>query len=107
MVDSIKRTTKYWENMGEKLKENSVVKVYYFDGNPVHSLYKFDDKIVVVSNKISNTLSLNLPSFICEQNKETKQGLYQIYEEEIEELISNGELVYSNQEKKNEREKDL
>ena len=107
MVDSIKRTTKYWENMGEKLKENSVVKVYYFEGNPVHSLYKFDDKIVVVSNKISNTLSLNLPSFICEQNKETKQGLYQIYEEEIEELISNGELVYSNQEKKNEREKGL
>lgn len=107
MVDSIKRTTKYWENMGEKLKGNSVVKVYYFEGNPVHSLYKFDDKIVVVSNKISNTLSLNLPSFICEQNKETKQGLYQIYEEEIEELISNGELVYSNQEKKNEREKDL
>lgn len=98
MINCIKRSTKYWEDMGNKLKESSVVNVYYFNGNPVHSLYKFDNKIVVVSNKINNTLSLNLHSFICEQNKETKQGLYQIYEEEINELISNGKLIYSNKE---------
>lgn len=107
MVGSIGRVTEYWKNLGKEVNEKSVVKVYYFDGNPVHSLYKFDNKIVVVSNKISNRLSLNLPCIICNQKKDVKEGLYYIYEEEIKELISTGDLIYSNQGGKNERNKNI
>lgn len=108
MVNSIQRVTKYWEDLGEEVNVKSVVKVYYFDGNPVHSLYKFDDRIVAVSNKISNKLSLNLPCIICDQKKDVKEGLYYIYKEEIRELISEGNLIYSNQVGgKNERNKDI
>ena len=96
MVNSIQRVTEYWVDLGKEVAAKSVVKVYYFDGNPVHSLYKFDSKIVAVSNKISNKLSLNLPCIICNQKKDVKEGLFYIYEEEIGELICKGELIYSN-----------
>ena len=51
MVNFIRRATEYWMNLGEKVNAKSLVRVYYFDGNPVHSLYKFDNKIVAVSKK--------------------------------------------------------
>lgn len=107
MANSIQRVTEYWEDLGKEVDAKSVVKVYYYDGNPVHSLYKFDSKIVAVSNKISNKLSLNLPCIICNQKKDVKEGLYYLYEEEIGELISKGNLIYSNLEGKNERNKDI
>lgn len=101
MVNSIQRVTKYWKSLGKEVKENSEVKIYYFNGNPVHSLYRFDNEIVVVSNRISNKLSLNLPCIICEK-KDTNEGLYHIYEEEINNLITEGKMIYSNWEEKNE-----
>ena len=107
MANSIQRVTEYWKELGKEVSAKSVVKVYYFDGNPVHSLYKFDNRIVVVSNKISNKLSLNLPCIICNQKKEVKEGLYYIYEEEIGELISEENLIYSNQGGEDERNKDI
>ena len=107
MVNSIRRATEYWMNLGEKVNAKSLVRVYYFDGNPVYSLYKFDNKIVAVSNKINNKLSLNLPCITCNQKKDVKEGLYYIYEEEIRELISAGNLIYSNQGGKNERNEDI
>lgn len=108
MANSIQRVTEYWKELGKEVSAKSVLKVYYFDGNPVHSLYKFDNRIVVVSNKISNKLSLNLPCIICNQKKEVKEGLYYIYEEEIGELISEENLIYSNQGGgEDERNKDI
>lgn len=54
MVNSIQRVTEYWMDLGKEVNARSVVRVYYFDGNQVHSLYKFNDRIVAVSNKISD-----------------------------------------------------
>lgn len=107
MVKSIEKATEYWRKLGDKVCGKSKVKVFYYDGNPVHSLYMFDKKIVVVSNKISNTVSSKLPCVVCIQKEDSIGGIYRIYKEEIDDLLRNGNVIYSNVETKNERDENI
>lgn len=108
LVDLIKEVTEKWKSLDKELiakkeeckkKRNSTYKnkkcgeleLYYFNGQPTNSLYKIDNKIIVVSSKNSKEKSVYLPYYIFEDNGE--KGLYHTYEEEIENIINEAQKV--------------
>lgn len=68
-----------------KNKHCGIVELYYFNGQPTNSIYRIDDKIIVVNAKNSKEKSIYLPYTIFQNNGE--RGLYQIYLHEIESII--------------------
>lgn len=68
-----------------KNKHCGSVELYYFNGQPTNSLYRIDDKIIVVNAKNSKEKSVYLPYTIFQNNGE--KGLYHVYLEEIETII--------------------
>ena len=87
-----KRTSSTYKN-----KHCGSVELYYFNGQPTNSLYRIDEKIVVVNAKSSKEKSVYLPYTIFQDNGE--KGLYNIYLKEIETIIKEAtkvELVEDN-----------
>lgn len=74
-----------------KNKHYGSVELYYFNGQPTNSLYRIDDKIIVVNSKNSKEKSVYLPYTIFQNNGE--KGLYHVYLEEIETIIKEAEKV--------------
>ena len=74
-----------------KNKHYGSVELYYFNGQPTNSLYRIDDKIIVVNAKNSKEKSVYLPYTIFQNNGE--KGLYRVYMEEIETIIEEAEKV--------------
>ena len=74
-----------------KNKHYGSVELYYFNGQPTNSLYRIDDKIIVVNSKNSKEKSVYLPYTIFQNNGE--RGLYYVYLEEIETIIKEAEKV--------------
>ena len=74
-----------------KNKHYGSVELYYFNGQPTNSLYRIDDKIIVVNSKNSKEKSVYLPYTIFQNNGE--RGLYHVYLEEIETIIKEAEKV--------------
>lgn len=68
-----------------KNKHCGSVELYYFNGQPTNSLYRVDDKMIVVNAKNSKEKSVYLPYTIFQDNGE--KGLYHIYLNEIETII--------------------
>lgn len=80
-----------------KNKHCGSVELYYFNGQPTNSLYRIDDKIIVVNAKNSKEKSVYLPYSIFSNNGE--KGLYHVYLKEIEAIIKEAikvELVEDN-----------
>ena len=69
-------------------KTHNTIKIYYHDQNPTHSIYRFDDKIVNVSNLIPNIKTTKLPTIICKKNDKYSDTLYSNYYDEIENVIN-------------------
>ena len=67
------------------------VELYYFNGQPTNSIYRIDDKIIVVNAKNSKEKSVYLPYTIFQDNGE--KGMYQIYLKEIETIIKEAQKV--------------
>ena len=74
-----------------KNKHYGSVELYYFNGQPTNSLYRIDNRIVVVNAKNSKEKSVFLPYTIFLNNGE--KGLYHVYLKEIETIIKEAEKV--------------
>lgn len=68
-----------------KNKKCGSVELYYFNGQPTNSLYRIDEKIIVVNAKNSREKSVYLSYTIFVNNGE--KGVYQVYLKEIETII--------------------
>lgn len=68
-----------------KNKHYGSIELYYFNGQPTNSLYRIDDKIIVVNAKNSKEKSVYLPYLVFQDNGE--KGLYHVYLNEIEMII--------------------
>jgi hypothetical protein len=67
------------------------VELYYFNGQPTNSIYRIDDKIIVVNCKSSKEKSIFLPYTIFQNNGE--KGLYNMYLKEVETIIKEAKKV--------------
>lgn len=70
---------------GYKNKKCGRLEIYYFNGQPTNSLYRFDDKIVVINSKTSKEKSVYLPYAIYENKG--NNNMYQIYLDEIDTIV--------------------
>lgn len=91
-IDDLHRSMKnsidtWFELVGLANSTQNNIKIYYHDQNPTHSIYRFDDIIVNVSNLIHDEKTTKLPTIICKRNDEYKETLYSRYYEEIENII--------------------
>lgn len=73
------------KNSSYKNKQCGSVELYYFNGQPTNSLYRIDNKIIVVNAKNSKEKSIYLPYTVFQNNGE--KGLYHVYLQEIETII--------------------
>ncbi|MDE5539124.1 MAG: hypothetical protein K2J20_01395, partial [Bacilli bacterium] len=74
-----------------KNKHCGSVELYYFNGQPTNSIYRIDNKIIVVNTKNSKEQSIYLPYTIFQDNGE--KGLYHAYLKEIESIIKEAKKV--------------
>lgn len=74
-----------------KNKECGTVQLFYFNGQPTNSMYRIDDKMIIVNSKGSKEKSVYLPYSIYKSNGE--KGLYHVYMEEIETIIKEATKV--------------
>lgn len=73
------------KNSTYKNKKCGCLEIYYFNGQPTNSLYRIDNKIVVINSKTSKEKSVYLPYAIYENKG--NNNLYQIYLKEIDAII--------------------
>ena len=98
LCNSINESTKIWFDIyNEKKKQkrkktNSKIELYYHNGIPSHSLYRIDDKIILVTSKLARGRTTKLPSMVINDTK-FNEDLYSIYLEQIEKLIEESELI--------------
>lgn len=73
------KSIKYWMELSDIAEKNgNTIKIYYHHQNPTHSLYRFDDTIVNVSNLITKTRTSKLPTIICKRMKGIRRPYFQI-----------------------------
>lgn len=75
-----------------KTNKYGALEFYYFNGQPTNSLYRIDDKIIVVETKTSNEKSISMPYIIVKKNS-NDNNLYNTYFNEIERVISQARKV--------------
>jgi hypothetical protein len=90
-----------WKKAYEKTEKRrkrrqSSSELYYHTGMPANSLYRIDDRIIFVQNKMTKGKSKRLPSFIYRKS-EKAESLYNDQLGEIEVLIQESEKVDWNQ----------
>ena len=90
-LENKKKMCKRKSNSTYKNKKCGNIELYYFNGQPANSLYRIDDKIIVVSSKTSNEKSVYLPYAIYQNNGE--QGTFTNYMKEIEAILKDSEKV--------------
>lgn len=82
-----------------KNKLCGTVKLYFFNGQPTNSIYRIDNKIIVVNSKNSKAKSVYLPYTIFQDNGE--KGLFRIYLKEIDTIINEATEVNIMEDKNN------
>lgn len=68
------------------------VELYYYNGQPTNSLYRIDDKIVLVCTKTSRDRSIHIPYMIYEKGK-NQNNMYDIFSQEMEKTIKEAASV--------------
>ena len=84
-LDTKKETCKKRSSVSYKNKKCGNLELYYFNGQPTNSLYRIDDKVIVINSKTSKEKSVFLPYAIYQNNGE--QGIYSAYVHEIDTII--------------------
>lgn len=88
LYNSMYKSVKEWIDLSDFAKENgNVIKIFYHDQNPTHSIYRFDDKIVNIANSIPTIKTNKLPTIICKKNEKYQESLFNMYNDEIECVI--------------------
>lgn len=93
-IDSVAKMWKesYLKKEVQKRKKNqSAIDLYYHCGFPTNSLYRIDDRVVFVQNKMTKGKTKSLPSFICKNT--SREDLYSNYLTEINTLIKEAKKV--------------
>lgn len=91
-IGSMKYVANMWLNMFDEIKEDCKkhkgnMHLYYHHGQPAYSLYRADNKIICVLNKLSKGRTQKLPSFLCKKS-EDGEDLFEIFNNEIRNLVS-------------------
>lgn len=90
-LENKKQACKKKSNSTYKNKKCGNIELYYFNGQPTNSLYRIDDKIIVVNSKTSNEKSGYLPYAVYENNGE--HGIFSNYLKEIDAILKDSEKV--------------
>lgn len=85
-LDEIKKASK------KKSKNVGNIELYYHKGQPTNSMYRIDNRIVVVQTKTTHEKTTMLPAMIFRKT-ENENGYFKIYQKEIEQLIKESEKV--------------
>lgn len=93
---NIIKTTERWKKLAIELNQNKQkntgsVELYYFNGQPTDSLYRIDEKIIIINTKNSKSQTVLLPFSIYEKNN--TNGLYDIFLQEIDNIIKDATKV--------------
>lgn len=108
LIDLINEVTRKWASLYHDVEEKrssctkrksstyknkkcGSIELYYFNGQPTNSLYRIDDKMIVVNAMNSKEKSVYLPYTIFQNNGE--KGLYHTYLKEIETIIKEATKV--------------
>ncbi|WP_409068859.1 hypothetical protein ACFLKC_14085 [Clostridium caseinilyticum] len=68
------------------------IKLYYHKGQPTNSMYRIDDRVIIVQTKTTQEKTTKMPAMIFrDTNKE--ECFYNTYLKEIEQLIKESEEV--------------
>lgn len=92
LKETIERVKKLWEDIyskkpkkGRKLTQSDL-KLYFHDMFPARSIYKMDDKVIVVDSRIMDGRTSTLPVLICSDTKKTND-FYDYYVNELNQLV--------------------
>lgn len=96
-IESMRYVAGMWLDMFDEIKEGckkykGQMHLYYHHGQPVYSLYRVDNKIICVLNKLSKGRTQKLPTFLCEKGEDGKD-LFEIFYNEIRNLESASDEV--------------
>ncbi|MBE6805648.1 MAG: hypothetical protein E7526_03870 [Ruminococcaceae bacterium] len=85
---------KYRKKNRKSYKTNKcgTIELYFNNGQPTNSIYRIDEKIIMVSTKTSKDKSIRAPYFIYCNNK-IENNVFSMYVKEIEKVIDEGEKV--------------
>lgn len=93
LIENIKYVTKIWTeiynkkiNQSNRKKSQGTIELYYHSGQPTNSMYRVDDRIIVVQTKSTKEKTTRLPSMIF-KNTNKDDCLYNTYLKEINQLI--------------------
>jgi hypothetical protein len=75
-----------------KTKNYGSLKMYYYNGQPTNSIYRIDDKIIVVEGKTSSEKSTNTTYMVYKEINNCN-SLYQMYLFELERIIKESTSV--------------
>ncbi|MFT4407921.1 hypothetical protein [Bacillus cereus] len=91
---TIERVKKLWEDIYERKSEQreratqSELHLYFHDLLPSRSIYRMDDKVIVVDTTMMKGRSSKLPVLICSNTKKTND-FYDYYVNELDQLVLN------------------
>ena len=86
MKARIQEMTDKWLQLKKDLSTGSSVEVYYFDGNPTHSIYVFDNEMVIIPSTVTNDFTYEIPNIRCQKDDRNNRSLYTAYASELENL---------------------
>lgn len=75
-----------------KTKEFGSVELYYYNGQPTNSLYRIDNKIIMVNTKTSKDRSVHIPYLIYAKN-DNPACMYDVYLAEMEKVIKEADKI--------------
>lgn len=93
MKKRICEVTEKWKSFGNEIGKKSQINILYYDGNPAHSIYVFDDEMVIVPAIVTNEFTKEIPNIYCTKTVPDNMGLYNAYLSELEKLEQTAELI--------------
>lgn len=93
MKERIKEMADKWKQLGEDVSRKSSLEVFYFDGNPSHSIYIFDNEMIIIPSKTTNDFTYEIPAIHCQKDNRNNKKLYNAYLSEIESLEKKAKRV--------------
>ncbi len=87
IVDRIKDALDFFKRI--KNSYNTDIELWLIDEPPVHSLYRFDNEMIIATFKHRKVKEISVPAFIC-NNSGT---IYHYYLEEFEDLMKRGTKI--------------